>query len=87
MPLGFLRRMVRLPSLLVHRAQLSRRARRGDRPAGCHRCVRARGRDWTARAAPANEEDAVSELDRLEAAISECREIELRVTAVTKLQP
>jgi hypothetical protein len=37
-----------------------------------------------ARAAPASEEDAVSELDRLEAAMSECREMIREAHAATK---
>ncbi len=37
-----------------------------------------------ARAAPTNEEDAVSELDRLEAAMSECREMIREAHAATK---
>ena len=38
----------------------------------------------TARAAPTSEEDAVSELDRLEAAMSECREMIREAHAATK---
>jgi PE family len=41
-------------------------------------------RDGAARAAPASEEDAVSELDRLEAAMSECREMIREAHAATK---
>ena len=37
-----------------------------------------------ARAAPASEEDAVNELDRLEAAMSECREMIREAHAATK---
>ena len=42
------------------------------------------GRDWSGRAEPRSEEDAVSELDRLEAAMSECREMIREAHAATK---
>jgi chromosome segregation ATPase len=41
-------------------------------------------RDWSGRAEPRSEEDAVSELDRLEAAMSECREMIREAHAATK---
>jgi transcription initiation factor TFIIIB Brf1 subunit/transcription initiation factor TFIIB len=44
----------------------------------------AAGRDRSSRAEPRSEEDAVSELDRLEAAMSECREMIREAHAATK---
>jgi hypothetical protein len=78
--------VVRFP-LLVHQVQL---AAARDIVTGCWPgdVTAVRGsvadRDWSGRAEPRSEEDAVSELDRLEAAVSECREMIREAHAATK---
>ena len=74
---------------LVYQAQLSRSARRRygllarlDDLTAVRWSVA--GRDRSGPAAPTIEEDAVSELDRLEAAMSECREMIREAHAATK---